>query len=344
MRVTSILLATFSLTLWTAAAHGDLLSDPRARADDQVRLYWIDDHRILYRGFSEEQLAAMKNGKFNRYTRELSRTLYIADVRSGAVKRYAVVDSDNLCFSKDAILYSKNRVHWQGPFGSEKARPDFRPHGYETLSRSRCAYLPLFSGSLEVKNPARNAYLEARHGHIEMRPVDPSRNSPVQLYLWRPAAKEGIRLPGITLSDAQNLSNGDVTYSDFKGAYFFYSPGVSGSVPNRAWWLFPDGKIQRVSIPEGPWNRSSRTNAVFVPVRDGLLIQMRRPADSRYIYLLPSAAAGYAGPNATYDKPVWRLAVSPNGCKVAIETPEAKSSFGSPLLIDVIDLCAVWKH
>ena len=86
MRVTSILLAALSLALWTAAAHADLLSDPRARADDQVGLYWIDDNRILYRGFSEQQLAAIKSGKFNRYARELSRTLYIADVRSGGMK------------------------------------------------------------------------------------------------------------------------------------------------------------------------------------------------------------------------------------------------------------------
>ena len=344
MRVTSILLAALSLALWTAAAHADLLSDPRARADDQVGLYWIDDNRILYRGFSAEQLAAMKSGKFNRYTRELSRTLYIADVRSGAVKPYAVVDSDQLCFSKDAILYSKNRVRWQGPFGAEKAQPNFKRRGYETLSNSRCTYLPLFSGPLNVKNPARIAYLQARHGHIEMRPVDPSRNSPIQLYLWRPAAKEGIRLRGVTMSDAQSLSNGQVMYSEFKGAYFFYTPGVSGSVPNKAWWLFPDGKIQRVSVPEGPWNKSSRTNAVFVPVRDGLLIQMQRPADSRYIYLLPGAAAGYSPANATYDKPVSRLAVSPDGCKVAIETPDANSSPGFPSLIEVLDLCAIWKH
>ena len=337
MRVAGPLMLALSLSLWHIGCRSALLSDPLARADDQAGLYWLDNDRVLFRGYSREQLGAMKSGTFKRFERKLSRTLYIAHVQSGAVKQYAVVDADQLCFSHDAILYSKNGSKWHGTLGAEKEQQNFGPRAFESLSNTRCSYLPAFSGPPDAKDPARVFYLQARHGNVEIRPTG-------QLFLWRPAAKEGVHLSGITIADSQNLSNGEARYSEFKGAYLLYTPGVSGSVSNKGWWLFPDGKTQRVSIPEGPWNKFSRTNAFFIPIRDGLLVQMLRPTDSTYLYLLPSTPNGYAAPTGTYDKPVWRLDVSPNGCKVAIQTKDGSMPSGSALAIEVLDLCGTWKR
>ena len=315
--------------------------DPRARVDNQASFYWIDNERILFLGYSVQQLEAMKKNEFREGSRNLSRTLYSGNSRSGEVRELARVDRGPLCFSAGTVLYAKNGVHWRGPLGREEEQKNLSRGQGSELSPNRCTYLASITGQPGDMYSTNIVHLREAHGYMEIRPRDPKTvGTPFDLYLWRPGAKEAFRIPEYSRIDAQNLSNGEAPFYEFKGAYFFYTPGVSGVLPNKAWWLFANGTTEPVVIPQGPWNDSSRTIAWFIPARDGLLIFQNRPGENTF-HLLSKASSGYSSQGSVvFEGPVQTWSLSPNGCNLALSTTGQDSSRNMPLVIEIRDVCS----
>lgn len=133
---------------------------------------------------------------------------------------------------------------------------------------------------------------------------------------------------------------GGLRYYPFKGAYFalefdFRSPWPEGR-DRRAFWLYPDGRVETLSFP---YSQAIRASAI--PTARGF-VASARPAnreDDYGIYLItPESTKRIARGNGAG-------VTSPDGCKVAmLHDPDFKArartrGATTPVTLKVLDLC-----
>jgi hypothetical protein len=133
------------------------------------------------------------------------------------------------------------------------------------------------------------------------------------------------------------IFNHDITpscarYFEFKGAYFLYDC-LARTEPSEAkvkkwkvenclssWWLWPDGRTEKLCIPYGPW--SVRNTWHVIPTARGLFLNTRNFLKNDD----PEEAGGYLFQNGQLKKIVsgvlgipeqYQNWVSPDGCRVA---------------------------
>lgn len=133
---------------------------------------------------------------------------------------------------------------------------------------------------------------------------------------------------------------GGLRYYGFKGAYLalefdFRSPWPHGR-DRRAFWLYPDGRVETVSFP---YSQAIRARAI--PTARGFVAFARPgdPEDDYGIYFItPESTRRIARGNAAG-------VTSPDGCKVAIlHDPDFKARartrpVATPVTLKVLDLC-----
>jgi len=115
-----------------------------------------------------------------------------------------------------------------------------------------------------------------------------------------------------------------VNYYTFRQAYFLYPASyfTQGThltpwpqhVPLYIWWLFPDGKIDKIEIPLEAWAKGGLT---FYPTLEGVFVINKHSRSDRD----PGNAGGYLVQGTTVKKLVSGVltdvsAVSPDGCRI----------------------------
>jgi hypothetical protein len=175
-----------------------------------------------------------------------------------------------------------------------------------------------------------------------------------RLRLRRFAPEEDIELP-IGILEAEPIC---VRYFAFKGAYFLFDClPVRESVGGRrhhwsqfdclpAWWLWRDGRAERMCVPSGPWNGGAEFQAV--PTARGLFVATRGDDAA------PGRAGGYlirgdrvlkvASGTVTLGPRAAQANVSADGCRVAFaHAPDGDGRTGEGArrrTMRILDVCA----
>lgn len=169
-------------------------------------------------------------------------------------------------------------------------------------------------------SPSTNAILLEGHGYLVLDETAPNvkfENYPLLYY--KSETKEIVPLP------FRRYEADRVNYYPFRQAYFlcpasYFTQGTHltpwpQNVPLYIWWLFPDGKIDKIEIPLGEWARGGLT---FYPMLEGIFVVNRHSRSDRD----PGNAGGYLVQGTAVKKLVSGVltdvsAVSPDGCRIA---------------------------
>ena len=262
------------------------------------------------------------------------------DVRTNAIARHAPADV-GLCYDRGRIAYRENehltkRVwtslgHHPGPIVREEREIRYD----EQMSCMPLEALPPV--------PSRDAGHEfvrllPEHGFIDFGPARTSLyNTPV---LHVPGSVSGIELP----FPRREIERGTISYFPFKGAYFIQSRYFDvargeatpwpAELPRPIWWLYPDGKVERVLLPPAEWMRGR-----IFPTRSGLLVVYNNPPigpgkeESYGIFLIDGAHGQRLSRGVFLGG-----AVSPGGCRFAsprVRNPGPQHQW----ILTVFELC-----
>jgi hypothetical protein len=321
------------------------------RVDEQVGLFWIDSDRVLYRGFADNVLQKIATGTLtDKELFQSPRVVRSFNPRTGAIRDHAISQDGGLCFSNGNILYKKRDkadtppYYVFGPLDAEQKPSELT---VDVERRGISSFIRCYNPDVShlPKWPSEIVPLLEEHGFVELRRKQPGQeeNTEPEIFLYRPGSSTAVAIEGFKTANAQNLSWRSPIFAPWKGAYFIYTVGVRGSVPNSGWWLYPSGKTEKVDLPFGAWNDFTRTNAQFYPTRCGLLINITyRVGELVFLKLKESPLTSqpkFRDPERISPGRVWGLAVSPDGLKVAIVVGATKIPSTNPSVLRVIDLC-----
>jgi hypothetical protein len=284
-----------------------------------------------------------------RYTRKDGAEVRVARVmthnyRTGERKVFGRVSS-GLCYASDgyvSYIFADDAAGelWAsyGELGKETTRKikpgeinfDRGPEGSCRPWSERPANPPW------VKEKTAIWHLWPRLGLINCQgPTASVRTQYIKARFHKPGDEAGVELP---FSCYEVF--GGLRYYAFKGAYLalefdFRSPWPEGR-DRRAFWLYPDGRVETVSFP---YSQAIRARAI--PTARGF-VAFARPADREDdygIYLItPQSTKRIARGNAAG-------VTSPDGCKVAmLHDPDFKArartgGVATPVTLKVLDLC-----
>jgi hypothetical protein len=283
---------------------------------------WIDDETVLFTGVRRtsrsESVRAVTWG---------APALHRWNTRTGDVQELTKTGSSaDLCYDRGYLYVAfnrdGNRVIRQGQMGREKEfaiQKDEKPPFKGELNRHSCRWrerpraTQADHGVIEV--------LREDHGHIEAeRPWDPFPAR--QYFLVRPSNE---RIP-IEFHGAA----GGPRFSEFRQGYVFKeSISVwSKKLGLDLWLVFPDGRVEPVKIPPGVW----RTGATYaMPVREAWFMSS--------LSTVRGTEGGYLVQNKNVQLIINGLirnfAVSPDGCKVAMNIQPADGVVSRTAVINV---------
>jgi hypothetical protein len=317
---------------------------PLPRVDDQAEIFWLDNERVLYRGFADEVLKSTDRASLPT-TMVSPKGIRVLNIRTGEDLQLVRADFGAVCYSNGKILYqrreegTKRSYYVFGPLDGDQQPSDLttRIEQIGIGSQIRC-HNP--EKPATPSEPRRVVALLEEHGFVELRKADPSDGRRDDLYLHRDGNEPKL-ISGYVAGDAVNLMNNNPLYAPWKKAYFNYRV----SVPGVAWWLYPDGSTEKLEIPAGSWGE--RYDVRLYPAKCGLLITVRGKVSE--FLLLPgdlAASPGNLGKPMDFDysrvapkgTPVSRVVVSPDGTKTALRRTVTSSS-GVGAFLEIVDVC-----
>jgi hypothetical protein len=310
------------------------------------KLYWLDNERVLYSGGGAVSGHLATNG------------LYTWDINAKRAKRHSDINGVP-CYFKGYVRYTywrsdKTLIRREGALGNEEEIPLLRrlADGKEerinptVASKPNSIQLnPLTCREYDLDAAAKPAGYAIEpllddHGYIARRHRTEEKEAPILFY------KKGVDAPMTLPVLAKEFWVSDLNYSEVADKYTIYGgvpkDGKAGSndlwPPGRShplYLLSPDGHVETVEIPYGPWNRF---RAKYYPVKHGVFMvshEIKGPRDSGH-------AGGYLVKGDQVQKvitgEITSVGVSPNGCKVAVglHIPE-KAPY--PTRLHIIDFC-----
>lgn len=307
---------------------------------------WLDDHRVLLIG----------GDVTGKTWREAYPQLFLWDTEKKAYERISSegYSATTVCVDEStvkAIVYPEPRLFSSlrgteksllltGTFPDLRLRPvaDYRAMGGP--NHFGCTAQPPrpegFAG-------AHMGWLRAGDGHLETHREDYGFDASVTL-----VKADGTRLPLPLNILSAGLLNG---YAQWRNAYLLSGQWRFRSALNRIgrqrgdhpvlYWLYADGRTEEVVVPYGYWDEGGgSSNRSYRPTRRGLVIAgYRHERDDQ-----PGFAGLYLFEN--FDTPVRVLpgivnvlAVSPNGCNLAVTRAPYSNAARESRTINIVQLC-----
>lgn len=305
---------------------------------DRSGVYWISAEEVLFLGPTGEFATSGK--RVNRVS--------TWNIRTKEVKRFETGDG-GLCYDDGRIAYwerdfSPSR-EWMniGRFGEELKRIQ-RTSRFDPMTCLPYDELPSLPEWTKERWIMR---LRPEHGFVDLGPHSEMKNTPIRLF--RPGSETSVELP----IGRREFVQARVRYFPFRGAYFFESEyfvsnprhpdGGSNLWPwpqglaRPAWWLYPDGRVEEITIPYAIWMRRE-----IIPTKPGLLardstfftITGKKPFDG--IYLIDGKGGGSRLIRGVFEA----NAVSADGCRFAItRQPEPGVRRPDYWTVTVLDFC-----
>lgn len=276
-------------------------------------MHWLDNDQVLFLGSGtskpitkEDQWLLIWNTKTNSLTK------YKQHVGSfsycDGMILYAVVSVPS-AGGKPAWTYYRGRLNEEAVDQTPDRRED----------RLNCQLISIWPQFPQGK---AQAILRKQDGYLvrdETAANVKFENYP--LFYYKSATKEAIPLP------FRRFQADRIEYYPFRKAYFltpssYFIEETSTHLvpwppdaPLFTWWLFPDGKIEQVEIPLGPWTRGGLK---LYAMREGVFLVNRHSRSDRN----PGNAGGYIVKGTDAKRVISGLltdisTVSPDGCRVA---------------------------
>lgn len=298
-----------------------------------TNIYWIDNQRVLFRAVKNNDKRMAHIGPYN---------LSVWDIRKG-VSPYTPYAHDVTACLRDSIFRytledeQKNVQLFHGPFGEEKLIP--QPPKFSYFDDINCR----FEDDPEIAQLTRNGRaiikLLAKHGFLDVGPnrgKESSENRQAELHIK--GNPQAITLP------IRRFELSGIKYFEFNNAYYFANPGAYARTgqPASTKWLYPDGRVEEVLIPIGPWAASPTS---VYPTKHGYFVVSDEYASMSH----PGIAGGYFIQGEKIVKAIHGsirgVAVSPDGCKIALSHARtlmddvATSKDPAKRTLKVIDFC-----
>lgn len=286
------------------------------------RFQWLNNHQLVVVAFDHE-IPRPNNRAY------LTESLVLWDITTNKTTQIVEPDVGGLCLKGDQIKYfkrktdpegviprdSQQREHFVGPLGKGKAIDFQEPTDAMTCdSKKTQGGLPEWTKS--IPNPEINIRrLQPEHGFLVVKrsAVEQEVN---EIAMYAPQAPGSLDVSKLLGGRPVKRPTISPRYFEFKKAYLVES--VSKDIP--AWWLYPDGQIEKA------WRLSRGDMNVSKTLSGGLLI----PTAVFPIFGANTFEPGPIGDNGLYSfaglnnpkrivkgRIAQELEVSPDGCKVA---------------------------
>ena len=316
------------------------LKDSGRVANSASDIYWVDDHRVLFQGHFWNADGSIKGpGGVPKN----SETLYEWDIESGALTEHGDIGG-GLCYANGYVRYwrrnesdsERSRAEWIAGELGRQARIDSL---YITVDRETCKarsddLLPEWTQGKAVLR------LRADHGFLVLGEKTEDRNTPVTYH------PKGVRSGVVMPFRRREARLASIKYVPFKdaylitGDYFISDPhhplgGYNRSPwpkekPMPVWWLRPDGTVTEINL-----HNDTRFGVWIFAMRPGLF------------FISPGASVNMDGLFFTSEATVKRIvkgfidryAVSPDGCKIAINHSQISRPSRPQGTLKVVDLC-----
>jgi|CXWL01.1.fsa_nt_gi hypothetical protein len=276
-------------------------------------MYWLDNERVLFLG----NATSTPIGQDDQW-------LLIWDTKTNGITRYKQ-HVMNFCYRDGIIQY---RTVTRQPDNGKRIWTFFRGKLNEEMidqtpdrkeDKLNCEYISVWPKFPQGKT---HKILHESDGYLvlDQAATDVKFENYPLLHL-----KAGNK--GVTALPFRRYQADRVEYSPFMAAYFltptsYFIEETSthlipwpSNVPLYVWWLFPEGKVEKVEIPLGSWTKGGLK---LYPTKEGVFLVNRHSRSDRD----PGNAGGYLVQGTTVKKLVTGVltdvsAVSPNGCRVA---------------------------
>ena len=299
------------------------------RGMSSTGLYWIDDEQVLFVGYDSSELEAVANGVKNEF--QMTASIYAWNFKKNKARTIATRANGVLCYNNGVILYGKREngkdVRLLGPIGQEKAIDS----SAGIADSVRCKILD-HNDKESMDHFYKKDRIELETGILEL----PESFQGQIVYSPKTTGKR-IVLNGYRGIDLRtSLVTTGIRYYPFKGGYFMAEQGFNGK-RGTAWWLFPDGRTETVSLPKGPWDDGGSLQSSIAPTKVGVIVHHQVRKDWG-LYLAASSGFGELIKGA-----VMRYAVSPDGCKIAYFHQPLKGSEKDKLarvpILKILNVC-----
>lgn len=353
--VLTLLSLLASLVVSSPACAAEII-DTGAVLGEYSVIRWMDNQRVMFLAASGQ--TCDRKDKPDSYKQPLNR-IAIFDIQSRQLSWYVEVGISGLCYAEGSISYARRKVtdglcprdEWsylRGKFGEEKALPGVALDVFsclpETQVRSNPAWLDAAKESGRVFKP-----LKPEHGWLEFvgddrRPSDRA---------WYPVAihsqAEQDQATKIDTSSFRPWLDQKYTvrllrYEAFKNAYLVALNDIGGTGRNNGglWWLYPDGRLEKILVygREGNWKSARYYNAIPTKTTFLLVGTETHPFDKSGLYRqvaggeLELADKGWAEGGA--------FSLSPDGCKLAYGI-DPKGFPNTLYRLHVLDVCQPGK-
>lgn len=283
-------------------------------------IYWLDNEQVLFLG-SETSKPIGQDDQW----------LLIWDTRTNGITRYKQ-HVMNFCYRDGIIQYrtvtrqpdTGKRIwtFYRGKLNEESI--DTTPDRKE--DKLNCRHILVWP---RFKKGKAHAILLEGHGYLVLDETAPNvRFENYPLLYFKAEDTETIALP------FHRYEADQVVYAPFAHAYFLYPLSYfkdgthiiswPSDTPLVTWWLFPQGNVEKVEIPLGPWTRGGLR---LHPMKEGVFLVNRHSRSDRD----PGDAGGYLVQRAIVKKLISGVltdisAVSPDGCRIAFSHAPSQSS------------------
>src|SRR3989344_9305208 len=320
-------------------------------------IFWLDNNRVLFRGSEESEKRKQPQGRFNLSIWDIGKS--VGAYSKGVDRIQGTLG--RLCYREEIVFYpllekdaKGNGQYKYGKLGQEKTF--IRPKSAKTiLDTMNCRLHDVEALMKERKGHAIRQLLD-RHGYLDLGPLGGDKNNFVNFHR---ADGKVIELP---LRKGNLWAPEQLDYVAFKDAYFistYYYDDThrrsSGNVwpktvTRNVWWFYPDGRVEAVKFPDGPWVKETKPGSGYVTyntklysTRDGYFLSAgevkntKDPGTAGAYFLRDGKLTKLIGGN--FRDPT----VSPDGCMVAfVHYPYADATIAddpAPITLKAVDLC-----
>ena len=303
------------------------------------KIEWMNEDEVLFSGVFSPNLREVETSWDDHVS------LYVWNAQRRELSKYKQINHNTLCYDSGRIAYFQDereredtgeaiRPYFVGKMGQEKRKI----LNYDNLEVDRFGFSEYSCRYIERPKGLREGRgwhaLREEHGGIQS---TAGFGDPGNQYKYYRKNDRPVTLP----MDANDYHARSLQWHEWKQAYFVAGPNHNTEQLEKwqrsgclgGYWLFPNGRMEKVCIPSGTW---AEYGANFIkPFRDGYVFGVKSIDKVEGVYVYKDGDADRIMDGIT-EEPM----ISPDGCRVAFsQNPELDPEPGEILRLYTAKLC-----